>query len=130
MNKLEILNLDIFAERIRKRRNTRIVHKLYLIKQEVREGFKDARDAFHSTSEAALYHLLCGQSRASLRPGMLVNVEIKSITASGIKCKLPSCGLDAWLPAENISTSIREQFQDIKNKHNNDIQTESCRTER
>ena len=41
-----------------------------------------------------------------------------------------SCGLDAWLPAENISTSIREQFQDIKNKHNNDIQTESCRTER
>merc|ERR1719461_1217712 len=31
LNKLEILNLDIFAERIRKRRKERIVHKLYLI---------------------------------------------------------------------------------------------------
>ena len=54
---------------------------------------------------------------------MLINVEIKSITASEIKTKLP-CGLDAWLPAENIQTSIRKQFLDIKNKHNGDIQKE------
>merc|ERR1719464_686563 len=46
LNKLEILNLDIFAERIRKKRKERIVHKLYLIKQEVRAGFKESRRAF------------------------------------------------------------------------------------
>ena len=130
LNKLEILNLDIFAERIRKRRKTRIVHKLYLIKQEVREGFKDARPKFREPDDAELYHLLCGQTRASLREGMLVNVEIKSITASGIRCRLPSCGLDAWLPAENISAGIRDEFGQIKNKHTGDIQNENCRTER
>merc|ERR1712228_88999 len=42
----------------------------------------------------------------------------------------PSCGLDAWLPAENISTAIRDEFGQIKNLHNGDIQSEKCRTER
>merc|ERR1719206_673327 len=118
LNKLEILNLDIFAERIRKRRKQRIVHKLYLIKQEVREGFKNkTQPALTEPSEDELYHLLCGQTRASLREGMLVNVAIRSITASGIKCKLTNEGLDAWLPAENISNEVRKQFTDIKNAH-------------
>eukprot|EP01083_Nonionella_stella_P000049 139_1 len=130
LNKLEILNLDIFAERIRRRRGQRIVNKLYLIKQEVRCGFKEMRSAFSSPSEDELFHLLAGRTRASLREGMLVNVEIRSITASGIKCKLPSCGLDAWLPAENISKEIRDEFMNIKNAHHQDIQSDACRTER
>jgi len=130
LNKLEILNLDIFAERIRKRKGTRIVAKLYLIKQEVREGFKEQRPRFESPGETTLYHLLCGQTRASLREGMLVNVAIRSITSSGIKCKLPWCGLDAWLPAQNLSAEIREKFDLLRNRYNGDIHDEQCREER
>jgi len=129
LNKLEILNLDIFAERIRKRKGTRIVHKLYLIKQEVREGFKEMRERFESPGEGPLYHLLCGQTRASLREGMLVNVAIRSITSSGIRCKLPWCGLDAWLPAQNLSADIRAKFDDIRNRYNGENE-EQCREER
>lgn len=130
LNKLEILNLDIFAERIRKRKGTRIVAKLYLIKQEVREGFKEQRDRFQSPGESTLYHLLCGQTRASLREGMLVNVAIRSITSSGIRCKLPWCGLDAWLPAQNLSNEIREKFDAVRMKYNGDMHNEAGREER
>ncbi|ETO34964.1 hypothetical protein RFI_02113, partial [Reticulomyxa filosa] len=128
-NRIESLYLEFFAEKMFQDKNLRISQKLQQIKEEVKQGFRDPRDPFGPIPSNELFHLLTGESEQTLQLGMLVTVEVKSISSGGVKCAF-SNGLDAFIPADKISFELANKMMSLRDKYADDYQNPECRQER
>ncbi|EGG14259.1 SH2 domain-containing protein [Cavenderia fasciculata] len=101
-NKLELIDLDAFADILESRNNTQKKKVLYMIKNELTSPFADIRNYYHPPTYDQIFTWLTGETDETFKSGTLVSVSTIRNSPEGVRCRLEN-GLEAVIPSDCIS---------------------------
>ncbi|KAF7969884.1 hypothetical protein HWV62_25605 [Athelia sp. TMB] len=99
--KLNELNLDEFAVNMYEANEDRKRHTLNVIRAELLRPFSEQRGEFALPADQEILTMLSGETFKTLRPGLIINVQVLRVTANAASVRLDS-GIDGIINAQYL----------------------------